>query len=335
MGAECARAVPPAHARHPACRQPNDSGCAQAQADIREAPREGVVLEAGWLRSLGRPASPRAGAMSDTFSAWDYAVFLGLLLVSAALGVYYAFVDGGQSTEADFLMARRGLTAAPVSLSLAASFMSAVTVLGTPAEVYRFGAAFLLLGVAYALVVIVASEIYMPVFYRLGVTSTHEYLELRFNKQVRLVGTVLFIVQMILYIGIVIYAPALALNQVTGFELWGAVVTTGIVCTFYCSLGGLKAVVWTDVIKTFIMVAGFSSIIIQTSHLQGGLKTIIRHAEEGGRLRFWDFNPSPLQRHTFWTIAIGGTFTWTGIYGVNQSQVQRYLACKTRFQAKL
>ncbi|XP_078006553.1 sodium-coupled monocarboxylate transporter 1-like [Phascolarctos cinereus] len=227
--------------------------------------------------------------MSDTFSAWDYAVFLGLLLVSAALGVYYAFVDGGQSTEADFLMARRGLTAAPVSLSLAASFMSAVTVLGTPAEVYRFGAAFLLLGVAYALVVIVASEIYMPVFYRLGVTSTHEYLELRFNKQVRLVGTVLFIVQMILYIGIVIYAPALALNQVTGFELWGAVVTTGIVCTFYCSL----------------------------------------------TLGVYGFNPSPLQRHTFWTIAIGGTFTWTGIYGVNQSQVQRYLACKTRFQAKL
>uniref|UniRef100_A0A4X2MAM3 Solute carrier family 5 member 8 n=1 Tax=Vombatus ursinus TaxID=29139 RepID=A0A4X2MAM3_VOMUR len=273
--------------------------------------------------------------MSDTFSAWDYVVFWGVQLLSAALGVYYAFADGGRSTEADFLMARRGLTAAPVSLSLAASFMSAVTVLGTPVEVYRFGAAFLLFGVAYALVVIITSEIYMPVFYRLGVTSTFEYLELRFNKQVRLVGTVLFIVQTILYIGIGIYAPALALNQVTGFELWGSVVTTGIVCTFYCSLGGLKAVVWTDVINTFIMVAGFSSIIIQTSNLQGGLKTIVRHAEEGGRLRFWDFNPSPLQRHTFWTITIGGTFTWTGIYGVNQFQVQRYLACKTRFQAKL
>ncbi|XP_043823642.1 sodium-coupled monocarboxylate transporter 1-like [Dromiciops gliroides] len=273
--------------------------------------------------------------MSNSMSVWDYLVFLGMLLISAALGIYYALVDGGQSTATDFLMAGRQLSAAPVALSLTASFMSAITVLGTPAEVYRFGAIFLLFGITYVLVVVITSEIYMPVFYRLGLTSTYEYLELRFNKQVRLLGTVLFIVQTILYTGIVIYAPALALSQVTGFELWGAVVTTGVVCTFYCSLGGLRAVVWTDVIQAFIMVAGFSSIIIQTSNLQGGLKTIIRHAKEGGRLRLWDFNPSPLQRHTFWTITIGGTFTWTSIYGVNQSQVQRYLACKTRFQAKL
>ncbi|XP_072511801.1 sodium-coupled monocarboxylate transporter 1-like isoform X1 [Notamacropus eugenii] len=273
--------------------------------------------------------------MSVPFSGWDYAVLLGMLLVWAALGVYYTFADGGQGSGAGLLTAGRGLTAPPAALSLTASILSAVTVLGVPAEVYRFGAAYLLCGVTYALVVIVTSEIYMPVFYRLRLASTHEYLELRFNKHIRLVGTVLFIVQTILCIGIVIYASALALNEVTGFELWGAVVTTGIVCTFYCSLGSLKAVVWTDVIQIFIMVAGFSSIIIQTSNLQGGFKTIIRHAKEGGRLQFWDFNPSPLQRHTFWTITIGGTFTWTSIYGVNQSQVQRYLACKTRCQAKL
>ncbi|XP_074082783.1 sodium-coupled monocarboxylate transporter 1-like isoform X2 [Macrotis lagotis] len=273
--------------------------------------------------------------MSETFSAWDYAVLLGLLLVSVSLGVYYALVGGGRGADAELLAARPRMAAAPVALSLSVSFMSAITVLGAPAEVYRFGASFLLFSIPYALVVVITSEIYMPVFYRLGLASTYEYLELRFNKQVRLLGTVLFIVQTILYTGIVLYAPALALNQVTGFELWGAVVTTGIVCTFCCSLGNLKAVVWTDVIRAFIMVAGFSSIIIQASHLQGGLKTIIRHAKEGGRLRVWDFNPSPLQRYTFWTITVGGTFTWTGIYGVNQSQVQRYLACKTRFHAKL
>ncbi|XP_072511804.1 sodium-coupled monocarboxylate transporter 1-like isoform X3 [Notamacropus eugenii] len=226
--------------------------------------------------------------MSVPFSGWDYAVLLGMLLVWAALGVYYTFADGGQGSGAGLLTAGRGLTAPPAALSLTASILSAVTVLGVPAEVYRFGAAYLLCGVTYALVVIVTSEIYMPVFYRLRLASTHEYLELRFNKHIRLVGTVLFIVQTILCIGIVIYASALALNEVTGFELWGAVVTTGIVCTFYCSLGSLKAVVWTDVIQIFIMVAGFSSIIIQTSNLQGGFKTIIRHAKEGGRLQFWD-----------------------------------------------
>nr|XP_020837958.1 sodium-coupled monocarboxylate transporter 1-like [Phascolarctos cinereus] len=264
--------------------------------------------------------------MSDTFSAWDYAVFLGLLLVSAALGVYYAFVDGGQSTEADFLMARRGLTAAPVSLSLAASFMSAVTVLGTPAEVYRFGAAFLLLGVAYALVVIVASEIYMPVFYRLGVTSTHEV-----GGATRLVVRLLCAELQGL--------KALSLEAPPEVRYMVSVMdkllhcSSGLVFVISGSHDGLvPRVVW------FLSWVGQS-----TDELGRALAVCLEptgdaYAVQGsGTLpgAVLSFNPSPLQRHTFWTIAIGGTFTWTGIYGVNQSQVQRYLACKTRFQAKL
>ncbi|XP_030070518.1 sodium-coupled monocarboxylate transporter 1 [Microcaecilia unicolor] len=270
-----------------------------------------------------------------SFAVWDYVVFSGMLLISAAIGIYYAFAGGGQKTSKEFLMGGRRMTAVPVALSLTASFMSAVTVLGTPSEVYRFGAMFTLFAFTYALVVLASSEIFLPVFYRLGITSTYEYLELRFNKVVRLLGTILFIIQTILYTGIVIYAPALALNQVTGFDLWGAVVATGIVCTFYCTLGGLKAVVWTDVFQVGIMVAGFSSVIIRAVVVQGGIETILNDSYYGGRLNFWDFNPNPLQRHSFWTIVIGGTFTWTAIYGVNQSQVQRYIACKTRFQAKM
>ncbi|KAK2506998.1 hypothetical protein MC885_005182 [Smutsia gigantea] len=233
--------------------------------------------------------TPRA---IGTFGVWDYVVFAAMLLISAVIGIYYAFAGGGQQTSKDFLMGGRRMTAVPVALSLTASFMSAVTVLGTPSEVYRFGAIFSIFAITYFLVVVISAEVFLPVFYRLGITSTYEYLELRFNKYVRLCGTILFIVQTlsalgILYTGIVIYAPALALNQVTGFDLWGAVVATGVVCTFYCTL-----------------------------------------------CNFF-FNPNPLQRHTFWTIIIGGTFTWTSIYGVNQSQVQRYISCKSRFQAKM
>lgn len=270
-----------------------------------------------------------------SFVVWDYVVFAGMLLISAAIGIYYAFAGGGQQTSKDFLTGGRSMTAVPVALSLTASFMSAVTVLGTPAEVYRFGAIFSIFAITYFLVVLLSAEVFLPVFYRLGITSTYEYLELRFNRFIRLCGTVLFIVQTILYTGIVIYAPALALNQVTGFDLWGAVVATGVVCTFYCTLGGLKAVVWTDVFQVGIMVAGFASVIIQASITQGGINTILNEASNGGRLNFWNFNPNPLQRHTFWTIIIGGTFTWTTIYGINQSQVQRYISCKNRFHAKL
>ncbi|NWI84484.1 SC5A8 protein, partial [Pitta sordida] len=278
------------------------------------------------------------------FTVWDYVVFAAMLLISAVIGVYYAFVGGGQKTSKDFLTAGRSMSALPVALSLTASFMSAVTVLGTPAEIYRYGAIFCIFAITYGLVVLCSAEIFLPVFYKLGITSTYEYLELRFNKYLRLCGTVLFIIQtaskpqscsLTLYTGIVIYAPALALNQVTGFDLWGAVVATGVVCTFYCTLGGLKAVVWTDVFQVGIMVAGFSSVIIRAVVVQDGIGRIVNDSYHGGRLNFWDFNPNPLQRHTFWTIVIGGTFTWTGIYGVNQSQVQRYISCKSRFHAKL
>ncbi|XP_004700416.1 sodium-coupled monocarboxylate transporter 1 [Echinops telfairi] len=270
-----------------------------------------------------------------TFVVWDYVVFAAMLLISAVIGIYYAFAGGGQKTSKDFLMGGRSMTAVPVALSLTASFMSAVTVLGTPSEVYRFGAIFTMFAFTYFFVVVISAEVFLPVFYKLGITSTYEYLELRFNKFVRLCGTILFIVQTILYTGIVIYAPALALNQVTGFDLWGAVVATGVVCTFYCTMGGLKAVIWTDVFQVGIMVAGFASVLIQASIVQGGMSTILNDCDRGGRLNFWNFDPNPLQRHTFWTIIIGGTFTWTSIYGVNQSQVQRYISCKNRFQAKM
>ncbi|XP_037369683.1 sodium-coupled monocarboxylate transporter 1 [Talpa occidentalis] len=270
-----------------------------------------------------------------SFVVWDYVVFAGMLLISAAIGIYYAFVGRGEQTSKEFLMGGRRMTAVPVALSLTASFMSAVTVLGTPSEVYRFGAIFSIFAITYFFVVLISAEVFLPVFYKLGITSTYEYLELRFNKYVRLCGTILFIVQTILYTGIVIYAPALALNQVTGFDLWGAVVATGVVCTFYCTLGGLKAVIWTDVFQVGIMVAGFASVIIRAVVVQGGIDNILNDSYKGGRLNFWNFDPNPLQRHTFWTIIIGGTFTWTSIYGVNQSQVQRYISCKSRFQAKM
>lgn len=109
-----------------------------------------------------------------TFVVWDYVVFAGMLLISAAIGIYYAFAGDKQQTSADFLMGGRRMSAVPVALSLTASFMSAVTVLGTPTEVYRFGAIFSLFGITYLLVVVISAEVFLPVFYKLGITSTYE-----------------------------------------------------------------------------------------------------------------------------------------------------------------
>ncbi|XP_069327302.1 sodium-coupled monocarboxylate transporter 2 [Eulemur rufifrons] len=269
------------------------------------------------------------------FAVWDYVVFAALFVISSVIGVFFAIKERKKATSGEFLVGGRQMTFGPVALSLTASFMSAVTVLGTPAEVYRFGAPFLIFFITYAFVIIFTSELFLPVFYRSGITSTYEYLQLRFNKPVRYVATVIYIVQTILYAGVVVYAPALALNQVTGFDLWGSVFATGIVCTFYCTLGGLKAVVWTDAFQMVVMIVGFLTVLIQGSARAGGIHNVIEQAKNGSRLNIFDFDVDPLRRHTFWTISVGGTFTWLGIYGVNQSTIQRCISCKTEKHAKL
>ncbi|KAG8438219.1 hypothetical protein GDO86_008781 [Hymenochirus boettgeri] len=271
----------------------------------------------------------------QTFASWDYVVFGGLFLISSGIGVFFAIKERKKTTSAEFLVGGKQMTCGPVALSLTASFMSAVTVLGAPSEVYRFGAAFGIFFISYTFVVFFTAELFLPVFYRSGITSTYEYLELRFNRIVRYAATIMYIIQTILYTGVVVYAPALALNQVTGFDLWGSVFATGIVCTFYCTLGGLKAVVWTDAFQMIVMVVGFLSVLIEGTIQIGGPSLVWETAMNGSRLDIIDFDPDPLRRHTFWTIAVGGTFTWLGIYGVNQSTIQRCISCKSEKHAKL
>ncbi|KAG8125871.1 hypothetical protein E2320_021052 [Naja naja] len=271
----------------------------------------------------------------ENFVIWDYLVFAALFLVSSGIGVFFAIKERKKASSGDFLVGGRQMTCGPVALSLTASFMSAVTVLGTPAEVYRHGSSFFLFAIAYTFVIISTSELFLPVFYRSGITSTYEYLELRFNKPVRMAATLIYILQTIFYTGVVVYAPALALNQVTGFNLWGSVFATGIVCTFYCTLGGLKAVVWTDAFQLIVMLIGFLTVLVQGTFKAGGFRNVWENAQNGSRLNVLDFDFDPLRRHTFWTIAVGGTFTWLGIYGVNQSTIQRCISCKTEKHAKL
>ncbi|XP_064423137.1 sodium-coupled monocarboxylate transporter 2 [Latimeria chalumnae] len=269
------------------------------------------------------------------FVVWDYIVFAALFVISSGIGVFFAVKERKKASSRDFLVGGKQMACGPVALSLTASFMSAVTVLGAPADVYQFGASFIVFGIAYAFVVIFTSELFVPVFYRSGITSTYEYLELRFNRNVRFVATLIYIVQTILYTGVVVYAPALALNQVTGFNLWGSVFATGIVCTFYCTLGGLKAVVWTDVFQMVVMIMGFLTVLVQGTILVGGPTNVWQDADNGSRLEIIDFDPDLLRRHTFWTITVGGTFTWLGVYGVNQSTIQRCISCKSEAHAKI
>ncbi|XP_063002941.1 sodium/iodide cotransporter [Elgaria multicarinata webbii] len=270
-----------------------------------------------------------------TFSLWDYGVFGLMLLISTSIGLFYALSKGGQKTSEDFFTGGRQMSAIPVGLSLSASFMSAIQVLGVPAEAYRYGMKFLWMCLGQLLNTLLTAYLFLPVFYRLGLTSTYEYLELRFSKKVRLCGTIQYIIATMLYTGIVIYAPALILNQVTGLDIWASLLSTGVICTFYTTIGGMKAVIWTDVFQVFVMLSGFVAILIQGTLLVGGADKVLAIAYNNYRINFDDFNPDPRSRYTFWTFICGGTLVWLSMYGVNQAQVQRYVACKTEKEAKV
>uniref|UniRef100_A0A8D0XJX9 Sodium/iodide cotransporter n=1 Tax=Sus scrofa TaxID=9823 RepID=A0A8D0XJX9_PIG len=282
------------------------------------------------------------GGARATFGAWDYGVFALMLLVSTGIGLWVGLARGGQRSAEDFFTGGRRLTAVPVGLSLSASFMSAVQVLGVPAEAYRYGLKFLWMCLGQLLNSLLTALLFLPVFYRLGLTSTYQYLELRFSRAVRLCGTLQYLVAtapalhvQMLYTGVVIYAPALILNQVTGLDIWASLLSTGIICTFYTTVGGMKAVIWTDVFQVLVMLTGFWVVLARGTVLVGGPGRVLELAKNHSRINLMDFDLDPRRRYTFWTFVVGGTLVWLSMYGVNQAQVQRYVACRTEKQAKL
>lgn len=267
------------------------------------------------------------------FTVVDYVIFAVLLAASMGIGLYYALSGGRQRTTQEFLMADRSMRCLPVSLSLIASFQSAVAIIGVPAEIYTHGTQYWFIGCAYILGLLIPAHVFIPVLYRLRLSSAYQYLEMRFSKPVRICGTLTFIFQMVIYMGVCVYTPAFALNAVTGLEIWVTVLATGLVCTLYTTLGGLKAVIWTDVFQTVVMFAGQLAVIVVGVHRTGGVSEVWRKVWEGGRISGVDLNPDPTERHTFWTLGVGGVFLMWSLYGVNQAQVQRYLSSRTEREA--
>ncbi|XP_017002289.2 putative sodium-dependent multivitamin transporter [Drosophila takahashii] len=269
-----------------------------------------------------------------TLGAWDYAILALVLIISVAIGIYYRFVGGKQKTTTEYLLADRSMGVAPVAFSLMASFMSAITILGVSMENYQYGTMFVLINLSYVVSTPVAAYLIIPVFYRLKTASVYEYLELRFGYATRLAASLSFSLQMILYMGIVVYAPALALEAVTGLNQVFSIVIVGVVCTFYATLGGMKAVLITDIYQSLLMFAAVFSVIICAWVKAGSLEEIWRVAQQNGRIDFTNFSVDPAERHTWFTQILGGSATYLAIYGVNQTQVQRLMAVRSLSAAR-
>lgn len=270
----------------------------------------------------------------STLGAWDYAILAVVLIISILIGIYYRFVDNKQSNTTAYFLADRSMGVTPVAFSLMASFMSAVTILGVSMEIYQYGTMFVIINISYVLATPVAAYLILPVFYRLKTASVYEYLELRFGYATRLVASVTFSLQMILYMGIVVYAPALALEAVTGLNQVFSVMVVGVVCTIYATMGGMKAVLMTDIYQSILMFVSVFSVIICTGIKAGSFDVVWKAAQETGRIDFSNFSVDPTTRHTWFTQVLGGSATYLTLYGVNQAQVQRLLAVRNLRSAR-
>ncbi|XP_030369484.1 sodium-coupled monocarboxylate transporter 2-like [Scaptodrosophila lebanonensis] len=268
-----------------------------------------------------------------TFNIVDYIVFTLLLLCSAGIGVYFGFFSKAKNTTEEYLRGGKKMKTLPIAISLVASQLSGIAIMSIPAESYAYGFNIIFMVLAMIPTVPILIYVIVPVFYENKVSNCYEYLELRFNKRTRQLVTATFVGSTFLMLPVYMFVPALAFSQVTGINIHLINTMVSSICVFYTMLGGIKAVVWTDVVQGGIMLLSVVLVGVLGTIRTGGLGTVIDYASEGGRLNF-DFRLDPRIRMSFWGAFSGGLFMWMGKVGMDQSCVQRIVSLPTYFHAK-
>lgn len=209
--------------------------------DLGVLPYEALNIRSSAQHECGSEENRHIGS----FSLYDYSIVLGMLVVSLGIGVFYGFFSGAENTSSDYLHGTE-MSLLPVSLSLTTSFITAIELLGNPSEMVYNGTQFSLIIISIFMVIPVAIKIYYPIYFKLQLTSCYEYLGIRFGNDIRIFGAILYIIQMSFYTAVSVYAPAIALSKATGLNTRVAVFLIYLVCIFYSSQGGMKAVVIAD-----------------------------------------------------------------------------------------
>ncbi|XP_065280064.1 sodium-coupled monocarboxylate transporter 1-like [Dermacentor albipictus] len=261
------------------------------------------------------------------FHPADYCVLVAVLGLSSFIGVYFAWKDRRSTNNKEFLVGNRQLQVFPVTMSMMASFLSAIAILGVPSESFIHGAQYMVNFIGVIVGIVLAAHVFLPVFYEMDMISVNQYLERRFNSVlIRKLTSVMTTIQMCFYMGVVLYAPSLALGSVTGLPVWLSIVLNGGVCAFYTAIGGIKAVVWTDVIQMALMLSGFFIVTIQGLIMTGGPSAVFEAVDKRGLLEFFDMSFDFQKTFTFWNVVIGCSVVWSMGFCTNQSMIQRFCA---------
>lgn len=261
------------------------------------------------------------------------------LLDWLVVAVYLVWIvwDGLRRTRAShevegYFLANRSLPWWAVGLSVMATQLSAITLVGTTGQGYADGMRFVQFYFGLPLAMIILSLTVVPFFYRARVYTAYEYLERRFDAKTRALAALLFLFSRGLSCGVIIAAPAVILSIVLGWNLTLTVLAIGLPTALYTMVGGVQAVTWTDVKQMAVVVSAvFTAVAILILQLPAdvSLGTALHLAGSAGRLRPIDFTFDLTQNYTFWSGMIGGLFLMLSYFGCDQSQVQRYLTAKS------
>jgi len=273
--------------------------------------------------------SPRLLALSlpkaeAALGVVDFAVVISYLALLIGLGAWFSRRE--KNTE-DYFLAGRRIPWWAAGLSLFATQLSAITFLGTPAVSYATDWMLLPSWFGILFFAPLAVHVFLPLYRKRPMRTVYTWLEWRYGLSVRLFGSFSFIAFQLLRMGVVVYLPSLALSTATGLEVTHCILLMGVLATVYTVLGGMEAVVWTDVLQTGVLLVGVGATLWVVFSAVGDPVAAFSSAAEAGKLRAFGGGWSTVEAAT-WSLVLGGLFLQFGPYTADQAMVQRYLTTK-------
>jgi len=265
----------------------------------------------------------------------DWVVMCGAL---AFIVLYGLWRGRGSNSVNKYLLAGKTMPWHAMALSIMATQASAVTFISTTGQSYVDGMRFVQFYFGLPLAMVVLAVTAVPIFHRAKVYTAYEYLEQRFDAKTRALVSAIFLIQRGLALGITLYAPAVVLTVILGWPDWVTTLVMGGVAVTYATLGGVKAIAWTDVQQMLVMTAGLvAALACALLLLPGNVSFLdaVTLAGAAGRLNAVTFNMDWNDRYNLWSGLIGGMFLALAYFGTDQSQVQRYLSGKSIAQSRL
>lgn len=254
--------------------------------------------------------------------------------------VLYVVIDGirkskGTDSLAGFFVANKSLSWWVVGLSVMATQLSAITMIGTPGQGATDGIRFVQFYFGLPIAMVILGVTLVPFLHGSGVYTAYEFLEKRFDAKTRSLTAFLFLVSRGMSAGTIIAAPGVVLSAIFGIPLVWAVALIGIPTVIYTMVGGVQAVAWADVKQMFLIVFAMLAItVVLLVKMPVNPDEALRIAGATGRLQAFDFSFNLNETYTFWGGIIGGTFLMLSYFGTDQSQVQRYLTARSVDEAR-